>query len=301
MTLTSIHHVASQFHSEIIQCGLQDRMIGGLVSFGEASWRIVFVRSGAVQVMLEGGPVTTEAPALIWQPLDQATRMRVKAGSVGAQLQLGEQGVSNAIGRKPEAAELRMMALQPIQLALGDMPQTELDTARAFDVILREGQSMAPGSETIIEAQVRVLLVHLWRHVSQTDQLKATIATSSQILQTFRQLLEVHFRERWGVNDYADALGLSADRLQDVCRRTLAKTPLRLIHERTIYEAQSLLVRSNRTVDQIAHFLGFKSAGQFSKFFRSVMGVPPGEFRKAQQAAQLSEDRATAVSFADWP
>jgi AraC family transcriptional activator of pobA len=173
--------------------------------------------------------------------------------------------------------------------------------ARAFYVILREGREVAPGAETIIEAQVRVLLVHLWRYVTHTDQLPATIATASQVLQRFRQLLEIHFRERWGVRQYASALGVSADRLHGICTRSLSKTPLRLIHERTIYEAQSLLVRSNRTVDQIAHFLGFKSAGQFNKLFKQVVGVPPGEFRRSHHLQKTSDEESKALTFADWP
>jgi AraC family transcriptional activator of pobA len=291
------------FHSEIIRCGLQDRLIGGLVQLRQESWRIIFLQSGELD--LEAGQQSTSiaAPALVWLPVEATTRLRVRAGSIGAHLLLGEQSLSNALGSKPEAAQLRLMTRDRVHLALASSPQTSADVARAFDQILREDRLAASGSETIIEAQIRVLLVLLWRHAMHAEQLKIEEASSSQVLQRFRQLLEIRFRERWGVRDYALELGMSTDRLHDICTRVLGKPPLRLIHERTVYEAQSLLERSSRTLDQIADFLGFHSAGQFSKFFKSIVGTPPGSYRIRHGLKDRSDRGETsgAASYADWP
>ena len=105
-------------------------------------------------------------------------------------------------------------------------------------------------------------------------------ATPRRSVVRFGKLAEIRFRERWGVRDYASELGLSTDRLHDICTRILGKPPLRLIHERTLSESQSLLERSSRTVDQIADVLGFHTASQFSKFFKSIVGVPPGAYQR---------------------
>lgn len=251
---------------------------------------------------LSDGETTLEAdaPALIWHPLETSSRLRVRAGSVGAFVHLGEQSLSNAIGRKPEGAEIRMITTAPIVLSLDDEAQSE-DVARSFEMIFREGRSDAPGAETIVEAHVRVLLVILWRHATQVNQISGAEAMSAQILQRFRHQLEVRFRERLGVADYARLLGTSPDRLHDICSRVLGRPPLRLIHERTLYEAQVLLERSSRTIDQIAEHLGFRSAGQFSKFFKSNMGASPSTFR-ASAVRQLKEGAYPAAGgLADWP
>lgn len=293
--------VVSHFHSEIIQCGLQDRTIGGLVDLREASWRIVFIQSGEVELRQGASTVRIAAPALVWQPLQAGARIRVRAGSIGAHLLLGEHGLSNAVGRKPEAAEIRIMAQRQVLMPLSASPDVIDDAARAFDFALREGQNPSPGSETIIEAQVRVLLVLLWRHAIQTQEIADAQAAHSQVLQRFRHLVEIHFRERWGVAAYARELGVSTDRLHDLSTRVLNKTPLRLIHERTIYEAQSLLHRSNRTVDQIADYLGFNSAGQFNKFFKSSVGQPPGQYRRSLRQSDDTVESLPGISYADWP
>ncbi|MEM9438902.1 MAG: AraC family transcriptional regulator [Pseudomonadota bacterium] len=289
------------FHSEIIRCGLQDRFIGGLVQLRQESWRIIFLQSGELEI--EDGPQSASftGPALVWQPVETVSRLRVRAGSIGAHLLLGEQGLSNAIGHKPEAVELRLMTRERIYLPMAEEPQIGHDVARAFDQILREDQIAAPGSATIIEAQIRVLLVLLWRHAIRSEQQQAEEASSSQVLQRFRQLLEIHFRERWGVRDYARELGMSTDRLHDICTRVLGKPPLRLIHERTVYEAQSLLERSSRTVDQIADFLGFQTSGQFSKFFKSIVTMPPGLYRRSLKGQRNRSETSITASYADWP
>lgn len=291
----------AQFHAEIIRCGLQDRVIGGLVELDERSWRAVFLYSGELELRQGDHAVAVAAPALIWQPWDRFSRIAVRAGSVGASLLLGEQGLANAVGRKPEAAELRMMARDRVLLPLAERPEALQDIGRAFDLVVREARSEAPGVETIVEAQVRVLLVLLWRHATGAREHMAAGASAAQILQRFRQLLEVHFRDRWSVADYAKGLGMSADRLHDICTRTLGRPPRQLIQERTIYEAQALLERSNRTVDQIAAFLGFKSAAQFNSFFKAKMNVPPGQFRRERSRRQAPEAGEAALSFADWP
>lgn len=289
------------FHAEIIRCGLQDRLIGGLVSLRQESWRIIFMQSGEITIDCEGQTLSITAPALIWQPGTPMSRIRVRAGSIGAHLLLGEQGLSNAIGHKPEASELRLMTEDRVHLPLVGTPEIAADIARGFDLILREDRTSAPGSETIIEAEIRLLLVLLWRHAPHAAERATEEPPSSQILQRFRQLLEIHFRERWGVRDYAGELSMSADRLHDICTRTLGKAPLRLIHERTVYEAQSLLERSTRTVDQISDFLGFPTAGQFSKFFKSIVGVPPGAYRRSLKDHQRRSQGSGLASYADWP
>lgn len=295
------HVRTTEFQSGMIRGGLQDSYVGGLVNRQGPSWRVVFVRSGGIIVRSHGQDHRVPAPVLAWQPTTPEMRLMVRAGSLGAHLLVGEQGISNAIGRKPEAAELRMMASRPVQMSLQNNEQTEEEIARAFDVILRENRDLLPGSETIVEAQVRMLLVYLWRYVTKDHQMVYSQATRSQILPQFRQLLEVHFRERWGVKDYAKALGISPDRLHDLCSRTLKKSPLRLIHERTMFEAQSLLTRSNQTTDQISDFLGFRSQGQFSKFFKSFAGMPPGAFRRTMLRQPQSNNDDKGFSFADWP
>ncbi|MFC7705501.1 helix-turn-helix domain-containing protein [Plastorhodobacter daqingensis] len=289
------------FHAEVIQCGLQDRVLGGLVDLHVRSWWVILLDSGQAVITRENGSTPVTGPALLWLPWDRSQRIRAKAGTVGGHLVMGETALANAIGVKPEAADLRVLASRAIHLQFEERTALHRDFAACFDLILREAAGNAPGSATVIEAQVRVMLVMLWRHAARPDDLRQAKASTSLILQQFRQTLETHFRDRWTVARYADALNTSTDRLHDICQRTLGKPPLRLIHERLGYEAQVLLERSSMTLDQIAEFLGFRSAAHFSSFFKSLRGIPPGAWRRQTRSAGDKQGPRVRQSYADWP
>lgn len=288
-------------HAETILSTLRDRYVGGMIRFSGRHWRVVLIRSGQAQIE-QGEQITTaEGPALVWVPWSGNWRMKIRAGSTGALLMMDERVLANAIGHKPEAAALRLLAER--QVVLRPDPGSDL-MARiggGFDQILQEVADGAPGSETVIEAQVRVLLVLLWRHVALPEEQNTAPPASQLILLTFRQLLETHFRDRWNVTQYAEAIGVSPDRLHSICTRALGRHPQRLIHERTGHEAQVLLRRSAQTLDQISAHLGFKSTAQFNTFFKGLTGLPPGAYRSQSHKIERGDSDPAIRSFADWP
>ncbi|MFU8864497.1 MAG: helix-turn-helix transcriptional regulator [Rhodobacterales bacterium] len=292
---------AVPFHAEVIQCGLQDRVLGGLVNLHVRSWWVILLESGQVDISRDDGVSTVKGPALLWLPWDRSQRIRAKAGTVGGHLVMGETSLANAIGVKPEAVDLRVLAARAIHLPFEGRGSLHRDIISCFDLILREAAGNAPGSATVIEAQVRVMLVMLWRHAARPDDLQQARGSTSLILQQFRQTLETHFRDRWTVARYADTLNISSDRLHDICQRTLGRPPLQLIHERSAFEAQVLLERSSMTLEQIAEFLGFNSAAQFSSFFKGLRGIPPGAYRREVRSLKEKPGLRVSQSYADWP
>ncbi|MYM54948.1 helix-turn-helix domain-containing protein [Thalassovita mangrovi] len=290
-----------QFHAELVRGGLQNRVVGSGGTGAGPRWLLVYVSSGTLELSGPAERREIPGPALLWQPVDPAVRISFFAGSVGAHLLIGELGLSAAVGSKPEAAEMRLMADRPHVLPLDGQGAVNTNITQAFNVILAEIAAAQPGMETIIEAQLRFLLVLIWRHVSMTSDRIARGAAQTVLLRRFRQLVEAHFRQRWKVADYARDLGTTADRLHAICRNTLGSSPLQLIHDRTIYEAQSLLDRSNMTIDQIADSLGFNSAAQFNKFFSTNAGMPPGRYRKLLRDSAADAKPQGMAGFTDWP
>ncbi|MBV0910915.1 AraC family transcriptional regulator [Anianabacter salinae] len=289
------------FHAEVVRTGLSPRYLGGLVEIPGRSKQIILLEQGALTLDRLEVAEHVEGPAILWITDQDAVRVRARAGSTVGHLILGETTLANAIGHKPEAVDLRLLAGRSFRLSLAGDDGFRSDVQRAFDLILREAYGRAPGYETVTEAQIRVLLVLLWRNTARPDALRAAPATSAVILQRFRQMVETHFRDRWTVARYSAELGVSPDRLHGICARVLGTPPLRLIHGRTAQEAEVLLERSTQTLDQIAAYLGFRSTPQFSAFFRAETGHPPGAWRKAVR--QDGEPRAAVQkrSYSDWP
>lgn len=288
-------------HADVFRSGLDDRFLGGLVNFPGRTTQCVMVLFGTAVRVKPDSEETIVGPAIHWGPKVNDARIKAKAGSNGVIMTFGDTTLSNALGHKPEAAALRLMSGREFTLSLSDKPDITQTLSACFASIFKEIDAAQTGMETVIEAQIRIMLVSLWRagvnEMIEDHSYKAANLT----LERFRHLVEAHLRERWPVYRFAAELGVSPDRLHDICTRTLGKPPQRLIRDRLTFEAQALLLRSHQTLDQIADHLGFSSTSQFSAFFKTEMGVPPGAFRKVNTQQGGSLRQMQVGSYADWP
>lgn len=84
------------------------------------------------------------------------------------------------------------------------------------------------------------------------------------------------------VDFYAGKLCVSAKYLSRVIRQSSGRSPSKLIQERVVLEAKSMLATSAMTIRQIADALNFSSDNQFCQYFKKQAGLTPMEYRRAQ-------------------
>lgn len=285
-----------------VKSQLQGQYLGGLVRLGDQTSRMALLQTGRMLIRRDNSEVEVMAPAFIWRPPECADeRFYLCAGSTCEQVILDDIALTNAIGHNPEAVALRVFSVQAGIHSLDNAVDLHGDLARCIKAISLEFASKRPGWETIIEAQIRVMLVLLWRefHVGDTD--RPAVATRALILLRFRQSVEAHFRDRWTVTQHAASLNVSVDRLHAICTDTLGKSPQQLIHQRLAHEARLLLERSEMTLDQLSVYLGFKNSPQFNVFCKLHHGVPPGQYRRSFRQDSSVEGVVSRASYADWP
>jgi AraC family transcriptional activator of pobA len=286
--------------AEPIESGLRSRIIGRADAVLGTSWRALHLRRGEVEILSPGGATRMVGPAVVWLPWSDDMRLRIAAGSVGVHVLAGQAAVTNAIGYKAESSDLRAVCGRPIHVALAGEGRTAAVIAECFDGILSEVREQGTSAMTVIEALLRILLISLWRTQGARVASAAPPSSSAHFARRFNTLLEAHFRERWTVGRIADALGISTDRLTDLCRRTRGQSPKEIIDARTVVEARLLLRNSTASIDQIAHELGFSSAAQFNRFFRRVTGEPPGRYRQARRIDAARPQRLAQAIY-EWP
>ncbi|MDC7787637.1 helix-turn-helix domain-containing protein [Rhodoplanes sp. TEM] len=240
-------------------------------------------------------------PALVWVPPRSAARLHLEAGAGGWLLAIADDLIASTISGNSESIVLAAIAARLLAVPVGS-PAALDDLAHSFAAIERELAAAARGSWTAVTAHVALVMVGLWRASGIEAVAGRSGGPASSILQRFRHLVELHFREHWRIPRYAAALAVSPDRLHAICLRELARSPLTLVHERLVREAMLLLERSMLTVEQISAHLGFKDPAHFNRFFKANAGLPPGAFRHeaARSAAHRSLAR-THHSYADWP
>lgn len=287
--------------AESIHCGLRDKVWGVAGESEERHWRAVLLTTGEGAIETGEEIIALKAPCLAWVPWRPDRCLRIKAGGVGYHFSAGNEVLIDAVGNNPESADLRILVDRRVIATMEEGSEMIADAEHAFDLIVRELHRQRNGSWNMAMAQVRSILVFLWRLSGIEDVAIQTRGESSRILQRFRQLLEMHFRDRWGVADYAEALGISHDRLHDICRRELDRSPLQLIHERVLHEARLRLERSALTVEQVANSLGFRDVSHFSRFFKAKSGFPPAKYRETITNSVRDGTEIPGNSYADWP
>ena len=133
---------------------------------------------------------------------------------------------------------------------------------------------------------LRALLRVVFNKASRLYQCHPTAATAlakeaptGRIVREFRLAVETHFRQVSSVTEYAKLLKLTSDHLASCVRKLTGQAPGEIIRERMLLEAKRLLIFTSLSVSEIAYELKFEDPAYFSRFFRRLAQISPGEFR----------------------
>lgn len=266
-----------------------------------AARQLVLLTDGAGEAEAGETRLAIAAPAAVWVGDGKPGRLRVDAGATGYRCWAPDTMVTAAIGDQPESMGLRHLSDRNFVLTLAGVEDQAGVLERCCNGVLNELRQPLDGSMLVLSALLRIMLVAMLRVAGGAQAAPPASGERSGLLQRFRQLVEMNFRSHWTVARYADALGISTDRLHAICTSGIGKSPKALISERLAHEAALRLERSSLTIEQLGHVLGFNDPAHFSSFFRRMTGMPPGRYRKAVAGSQQEGANAPTPGFADWP
>ena len=107
----------------------------------------------------------------------------------------------------------------------------------------------------------------------------AAASRRDRLVQRFRALVDLHFREDWPVPRYAAALGTSPPSLSRACQTVLGRAPGDVVQDRRQLEAMRALTYTAASVKRIASDLGFADPAYFARFFKARTGITASRFR----------------------
>lgn len=104
---------------------------------------------------------------------------------------------------------------------------------------------------------------------------------TSMALAQYISLITENIRQKRKVSEYAELMNSTPDKLNEICRKGLAKTALEIIHEELLLEIRRLLLLDELSLKEIAYELNFDTPGNFNAFVKAKTGMTPGQLQQS--------------------
>lgn len=95
------------------------------------------------------------------------------------------------------------------------------------------------------------------------------------------KLLREHPERWWSIEEMAEFCGMSDDRFRRVFCERVGMLPKRYADQLRLHHATALLAGTRLPVREIAEKIGYADEFHFSRRFREVIGISPGQYRKS--------------------
>jgi AraC family transcriptional regulator len=103
-------------------------------------------------------------------------------------------------------------------------------------------------------------------------------------LKRVMDFIEAHLQDSIGLEDLAEAAGLSANHFLRVFKLATGETPYHFLRNRRLERARQLLADDPMPLAQLALECGFANQAHFTAAFSRELGISPGRYRRAVRA-----------------
>lgn len=178
----------------------------------------------------------------------------------------------------PMSVTLPTAVTTPVRL-----PQADLQQARMiFSQLRKEYIERMPRYVAMLQHYLALLIQLYQRHTT------TNILSGPPLLIRYRELLSRHFTEWTKPAQYAKALHVTTDHLNDVVKQHTGHTVSSHINQKRILEAKRLLLHAKESIKEIAWYLQFNEVSYFNRFFKQHTGFTPAAFREQGREKYLS-------------
>lgn len=157
------------------------------------------------------------------------------------------------------------------------------------DQIKAEIQNSDLAQQDLLVSYLKIFLIQATRLKVQQNPEDGNNAPTTEepfVLQSLRDAIEQHFRQKHSASEYADLLNISAKALAKITKSHFNKTLTELISDRIVMEAKRDLYLTQKPVKEIAYNLGFKDEYYFSRYFKNAAKVSPQFYRDSLKTSE---------------
>lgn len=206
----------------------------------------------------------------------QATVLRHGRGAIVARTISATFRFENKAGMSP----LLQLLPEVIHIAR-DADESAVVIGKIAQFLLEEITQQEPGAALMISRVVDILIIRSIRSWAKSLGPKQGWIGALADARVSRAVAALHrdLARNWSVEDLASVAGMSRSRFAELFMETVGEPPLRYLHRWRLAMASDLLRRSNLSVKEVAHAIGYESEAAFSRAFKTMFGRTPREAR----------------------
>jgi len=170
-----------------------------------------------------------------------------------------------------------------------EIPFVELDDSETslikglFQNIQDELEWKDSSAEEMIRTYVKQIIIRAtrkWKKQNLDNNSVRIPGSELDIFRDFSRHLEIHFREKHNVAEYAELLHIAPKTLTHKFKNLNLESPNQFIINRILLEAKRLLFYTDKPVKEIAYDLGYEDPAYFNRLFTNKTGSTPSNFKK---------------------
>ena len=131
----------------------------------------------------------------------------------------------------------------------------------------------------LVELKFRELLLNILSDLTN-QAVKDFMLSLAAGQSSLPRIMEENFYYNLGLNEFAKICGRSLASFKRDFQKYYGTSPGKWLVERRLKYAQSLLLETDKTIQEICYESGFENSSHFTRKFRKSFGVAPSKFRK---------------------
>ena len=164
-------------------------------------------------------------------------------------------------------------------ITIPEAQRSEFD--QLLDIIVDELRAQDSTQGDMLQMLLKRFIILCTRLAKQQCVVQTLDNGQLDTIREFNVLVDMHFREKQTVREYAELLFKSPKTLSNLFAKYGKRTPKQIIQDRIALEAKRLLHFTDKQTQEIAFELGFDDPGYFSRFFKKVVGESPSTYKRA--------------------
>jgi YesN/AraC family two-component response regulator len=182
---------------------------------------------------------------------------------------------------------------------LGDVPvfvQSSAETAGLIERIVTESVQFTLTSQACMHSYLNALL-HIWarEYSSQDEEGSDSIFDTSGfslLTKSIIRHLEDNYSGNVSIQALADKLGYNKYYICNAFKKDTGATIFDCLALIRVRHAAELISYSEMSMESVGSSVGFANVSHFSRVFKQMVGIPPGQFRRHYPAEIFSMEQS---------